>query len=202
MSNFNPNFKTTFLTIAALGCTGTALAQEDTNRAVDAFNIADSNGDRTLDRAEFPTFISFLASGTTSGTAIASNATDYDIPFANKDKNGDGSLSPAELKIVVGDASPYGAPATSDVEPATVQSYEQAPAPELVADPVSEPVIDTPIVDVPIDDPALAAPVAEPVIEAPMVEEPTLEEPMIEEPIVEPLGEDTEPETLDPENQG
>ena len=220
MSNFKPSLTAVLLTATAATFAGTALAQDDANRASDAFNIADSNGDRSLDRSEFPTFISFLASGTTTSTGIASNATDYGIPFANKDKNGDGSLSAGELKIVVSNTSPYSAdyspPVTPEVETGTVQNYEQAPDPEpeneapVVEVPVNVPVVAAPV---PVTEP-MVEPVQEPVIDAPFMEpivesivEPMLEEtapvPEIEEPTIEPLGEGIgETETPDPENQG
>ena len=218
MSNFKPHLSAILLAAAAATFAGSAMAQESANRASDAFNIADSNGDRSLDRLEFPTFINFLTSGTPTSAGIASNATDYDIPFTNKDKNGDGSLSAGELKIVVSDTSPYSAdysaPVTPEIEPGTVQSYEQAPAPE--------PEIEAPVVEVPVNDPVVVAPVLETepmietapeaVIDAPIVDsiaEPVLEETTpvtdTEDPIIEPLGEDIdepEMETPDPENQG
>jgi len=204
MSNFKNTQSIFHALMLTAGLTATsavalsAAAQDATQ--MDAFTLADSNGDNGLDRNEFPVFIS-LKSGNSATVSLVSDSTSYEIPFTNKDKNEDGLLDSKELQLVERDVPAWDAPQATETEVET-ETVEEAPVMEV---------------------PAAEAPVEEdvPIIETPDVIEPDVQEPTIEEPVTEdltvvpreegtpdatetePLPEDIEePEELEPQPEG
>ena len=210
MSNFKNTqsiFHALILTAAVAATSSLALtaSAQDTaqldSAQLDAFTLADSNGDNGLDRNEFPVFIS-LKSGNNGTVSLVSDSTSYEIPFTNKDKNADGLLDTKELQMVERDIPAWDAP------------QESGQATETETETVEEvPVMEAPAVEAPVED--------VPVIETPDVIEPEIQEPSIDEladdeltiePMeegtpdadeVDPLPEDIdEPEELEPQPKG
>ncbi|MGV6873081.1 EF-hand domain-containing protein [Pseudochelatococcus sp. B33] len=79
---------------AALAATVCAQAQDG------AFAAADKNGNGTLDKTEFRTFIDQLAEAGRPNAVKIKSSGRYDFAFGRIDKNGDGRITPDELSSV------------------------------------------------------------------------------------------------------
>ncbi len=77
--------------VATLAATICAQAQGS------AFAAADKNGDGSLDKTEFHTFIDLLAAEGVPNAVKVKSSGRYDFAFARIDKNGDGRITPDEL---------------------------------------------------------------------------------------------------------
>jgi len=198
MSNFKNTqsiFHALMLTAGLTATSAVALtaAAQDTAQ-MDAFTLADSNGDNGLDRNEFPVFIS-VKSGNSATVSLVSDSTSYEIPFTNKDKNEDGLLDSKELQLVERDVPAWDAPQATESEVET-ETVEEAP------------VMEVPAAEAPVED---DVPVIEtPDVIEPDVQEPTIEEPAVDELTIEPMEEGTPdatevdplPEELEPQPEG
>ena len=87
-----------FTLIALLACVATPAFAQYQAQSVQAFRAADANGDERLTQREFRVFIQQLASAGAPLSRRIQNLGAYGIAFNRTDADGNGLLTPAELR--------------------------------------------------------------------------------------------------------
>lgn len=88
------------LTLPLLAIAATLAATIGVQAQGSAFAAADKNGDGSLDKAEFRTFIDLLAEQGVPNAVKVKSSGRYDFAFSRVDKNGDGRITPEELSAM------------------------------------------------------------------------------------------------------
>lgn len=92
------------LTFATLPVQAQNMSDADRQKLIENMSQADRNEDGALTRAEFETLINLNAEDGLGKAAMVQRAGLYDKAFKRLDQNGDGSLTPQEMKTFAGQA--------------------------------------------------------------------------------------------------